>query len=258
MSKELWMKHFSVADWFDVELWDRYLRALEDAVDDRLAKLDTNDPMRREADTKKSEGDFVTAFKAREDSRWLFGKFEKSGVILEITFYKTGLDSLGRRRPNSITLTFPAKMTFGPDFTKVRRAFDVGNQLMSPFYAIADLKDVICARKPCTPSLDISRELFGVFWLTYFGSAYRTFFGGKLDGIHGLEVVPNDGVTLQLGETPSQVAASEREDIIQRLGPDSFANGGPPKERGQFVLTIHQLAEPPQQRTPTTTLNQMT
>lgn len=243
MSKELWIKHFSVADWFDAELWNRYLRALEDATGDRLIKLDINDPMRREADTKKSEGDFVTAFKSREDSRWLFGKFERSGASLVITYYKTGLDSLGRRRANSITLTFPESMTFGPEIAKVRRAFDVGNQLMSPFYAIADLKDVICERKPCTPSLDISRELLGVFWLTYFGSAYRCFFGEKLDGIRGLEVVPNDGVTLQLGETPSQVAVSEREYIIQRLGSDSFANGGPTKERGHFVLTIQQLAE---------------
>lgn len=238
MSRELWINHRSVARWLDPHLWDRYLSALEEVLGDRLTKLDTNDPMRRKADTAKSEGDFVVAFKPREDSRWLFGVFGNSGVQIEIRHFK----ALGSW-DNSISLIFPERMTSGSEIGQVRRVFTLGNQMMQPFYAEADLKEVICSIKPSTPSLDISRELPGVFWLTYFGPAYRAFFGAKFDGIAGLDEDSRGGVTLQLAESPAQVAASAREGIIKHLGATSFAGGGPPKERGQFALTIHQLAD---------------
>jgi hypothetical protein len=244
MNNELWISHHSVARWLDARQWDHYLRSLEEVLGDRLVKLDTNDPMRRKADTIKSEGDFVVAFKASEDSRWLFGSFEKSGVRLEIRHFKL----LGSWE-NSVAITFPGHMTSGADISRVRRVFDLGNQLMQPFYSMADLKEVICSRKPSTPSLDISRELLGVFWLTYFGSAYRKYFGGKLGGIPGVEFDSEGGATLQLGEEPAQVDTATRDEIMKRLGSASFANGGPPKERGRFALTLNQLADLERQAT---------
>jgi len=93
--------------------------------------------------------------------------------------------------------------------------------------------------------LDISRELAGVFWLTHFGPAYRAFLGDNLKGVPGLELDLNGGATLQLGETPAQVATTAREKIVEQLGSALFANGGPPKERGQFALTLQQLADSP-------------
>ena len=102
---------------------------------DRLVKLDTNDPIRRRADTLKSEGDFMVAFKAKEDSRWLFGSFERTKVQLEIRHFKT----LGTWE-NSITVKLPGGMTAVADISRVLRAFDLGNQLMRPFYSLADLK----------------------------------------------------------------------------------------------------------------------
>lgn len=238
MSKELWISHHSAARWLDAGQWNHYLRSLEEVLGDRLVKLDTNDPIRRRADTPKSEGDFMVAFKAKEDSRWLFGSFERTKVQLEIRHFKT----LGSWE-NSITVKFPGGMTAVADISRVRRAFDLGNQLMRPFYSLADLKEVICSRNPSTPSLDISRELLGVFWLTHFGPAYRRFFGEKLDGIPGLELDSEGGATLQLGDAPAQVDNAKREEIMRRLGPASFANGGSPKERGQFALTLKQLAD---------------
>jgi hypothetical protein len=194
--------------------------------------------MRRKADTTKSEGDFVVAFKAKEDSRWLFGSFEKTRVRLEIKHFKM----LGSWE-NSVTIKFPESMTAVADISRVRQVFDLGNQLMRPFYSMADIKEIICSKNPSTPSLDISRELLGVFWLTYFGPAYRRFFGGKLDSISGLELDSEGGVTLQLGDAPVKVDDATRDDIMERVGPASFANGGPPKERGRFALTLNQLAD---------------
>ena len=81
------------------------MRFLEEVLSDRLVKLDTNDPIRRKADTLKSEGDFMVAFKAKEDSRWLFGSFERTRVQLAIRHFKT----LGPWE-NSITVKFPGGM----------------------------------------------------------------------------------------------------------------------------------------------------
>ena len=184
--KELWMMHMSMQQWNDAAAWDDYLRAVESILGDRLVKLDANDPIRRKADTTQGEGEFITQFKPKEDSRWLWGKFEKTKVEVQIQHYKNSTDSFGRLRDNSITFYVSERMTFGPDVRRVLELFRFTNERLGAFYALADFQSVISATKPSTGgSLDISRELLGVFWLTYFGRHYCDFFGrerlGSLD-----------------------------------------------------------------------------
>lgn len=231
--------------WMSAEMWDDYLRNIELILGDRIQKLDSKDPARRKADTRTGEGSFMVNFGDREDSRWVIGKFEKTKIWFEVRHMKTGMDSFGRLCDNAIKFYIPHRMSFGLNAEKLTRLFALTHQQLGSFFAYADFKDVICSRKPSTPSLDISCELLGVFWLTYFGPAYRAFFGSKLDDVAGLTVDPNGGATLQLAETPSQVAATTCEEIIERLGSASFANGGPPKERGKFALMLQQLIDSP-------------
>lgn len=242
---DIWITHLSMKSWMSAEAWDAYLSEIEQILGDKIAKLDSNDPIRRKADTKTGEGRFVINFGERDDSRWLSGKFDKTKIEFEIRHFKTGLDSFGRLCNNSIKFYIPQRMSFGLDALKVCRIFALTNQHLGSFYAYADFKDIICSRKPSTPSLDVSRELLGVFWLTHFGHFYEAYFGNKFEKTPGLTVDSNGGVTLQLAETPSQVAATTREEIMERLGSASFANGGPPKERGQFALTLQQLTDSP-------------
>jgi len=242
-ASDVWFSHSSMKPWMSAEVWDTYLRGIEEILGDRIAKLDSNDPARRKADTKAGEGAFVINFGEREDSRWVIGRFEKTKIEFEVRHMKTGLDSFGRLCHNSLKFFIPHRMSFGPDAEKLVRLFEFTNQQLGSFFAYADFKDVICSKKPSTPSLDISRELLGVFWLTRFGPAYRSYFGGKLDGVPGLKADPDGGVTLRLGETASQVPATKREEVIEQLGSASFAKGGPPKEPGQFALTLQQLAD---------------
>lgn len=240
---DIWITHHSMKSWMSAEAWDTYFRAIEQIFGDRIVKLDLNDPARRKADTNAGEGSFVINFGEREDSRWLYGKFDKTKIEFEVRHFKAGLDSFGRLCDNSIQFYIPHRMSFGPDAKKLVRLFALTHQVLGSFYAYADLKEVICSRKPSTPSLDISRELLGVFWLTRFGPAYRTFLGDKLEGVPGLEVDLDGGVTLQLAETPAQIATTAREKIVDQLGSALFANGGQPKERGQFTLTLQQLTD---------------
>jgi hypothetical protein len=247
---DIWIMNHSVKPWMSSEGWDTYLCEIEQILGDRIVKLDSNDPARRKADTRTGEGSFMVNFGDREDSRWVIGKFEKTKIWFEVRHMKTGLDSFGRLCDNTIQFYIPHRMSFGPDAEKLNRLFALTHQRLGSFFAYADFKDVICSRKPSTPSLDISRELLGVFWLTHFGPAYRAFFGSKLDDVPGLVIDQDGGATVQLGETPAQVPATAREEVIERLGVPSFANGGPPKERGQFALTLHQLADSERLPTP--------
>lgn len=242
-ANDIWITHRSMKSWMSAEVWDTYFREIEKILGDRIVKLDLNDPAKRKADTQAGEGSFVINFGEHEDSRWVYGKFDKSKIEFEVRHFKTGLDSFGRLCDNSIQFYIPHRMSFGPDAKKLVCLFALTHQVFGSFYAYADFKGIICSRKPSTPSLDISCELLGVFWLTHFGPAYRVFLGDKLEGLPGLEVDLDGGATFQLGETPAQVAATAREEVGDRLGSALFANGGPPKECGQFALTLQQLVD---------------
>lgn len=242
-ASELWIHHYSVRSWMSANDWDDYLRAVEQILDDHLVKLDQNDPIRRKADTKNGEGGFVVQFGEREDSRWLWGKFQKTNIEFQIQHYKAGKDSFGRLCDNRLDFFIPERMTFGPDLRKVIELFRLGNESLGAFYAYADFKNAICAKKPSTPSLDISRELLGVFWLTYFGPPYCAYFGrDRLLHLQQVTDGPADGITIQLAESPSQVPENSRGALEHEIAPESFAGNGGSKERGEHALTLAQLS----------------
>jgi len=93
-----------------------------------------NDPARRKANTATGEGSFVTQFKAREDSRWVFGSFERSGVTAQIRHFK----ALGIWE-NSIGFTAPEAFSFGPDVERLVGLFNLTNERLRAFYAYACL-----------------------------------------------------------------------------------------------------------------------
>ena len=122
----------------------------------------------------------------------MFGSFERSGVTAQIRHFK----ALGIWE-NSIGFTAPEAFSFGPDVERLVGLFNLTNERLRAFYAYADLKDIICAKKPSTPSLDISRELLGVFWLTYFGEQYCRFFGrDKVTTLSAASPGPGNGCLL--------------------------------------------------------------
>jgi|GEM_PF-1684750 len=246
MKSDVWITFLSVCNWTDAELWNEFLKQLESLMEDKIVKLDDKDPVRRKADTSNNEGGFVINFGAKEDSRWIRGKFSRSKVEFEIQIYKAGVDSFGKTRENSFDLFVPHAMSFKPDAEKLIAVFRYAAERLGAFYAYADLKDGICSKKPCTPSLDISRELLGVFWLTYFGPSYCDFFMRKIllnqsEATYG----PLQGMTLQLAETPGQITIERRSAIEASLGKHSFAGSGVEKLPGQYALTLENLSSDP-------------
>ena len=239
---DIWITHYSLCPWTSAKAWDDYFQAVETALGDRLLKLDDTDPVRRKADTKKGEGSFVIQLGENEASRWLRGRFEKTKIEIEIQHYKTGRDSFGRPRENRLSFYVPQKVASGPDVQRLIELFAIGNEKLGAFYAFADLKEVICAKKPSTPSLDLSLELLGIFWLTYFGVRYCDFFTrSRLQNLREGIPGPTDGITLQLANSPEQVGLEHRSFIEAKLGELSFAGYGKFKTPGRHALTLEDL-----------------
>lgn len=239
---ELWMSHFSMSRWTDPVVWDKYLEAAESLLGDRLEKLDVNDPARRRVNDAGGQGQFIVQFGEREASRWLWGKFAKTKIEFEIKHYECTTDSFGRLRPNSVSFYVPESMAIGQNVRPLIALFRFSNEQLKSFYAYADFKTVICAKKPSTPSLDISRELLGIFWLTYFGSHYCAFFGReRMIRLKEASDGPADGLTLQLAEAPGQIPDDERTMLERQIASESFAGTGGPKAPGQHALTLAQL-----------------
>jgi hypothetical protein len=240
---DIWITHYSLTSWNSESAWDAYLQAIEAVLGDRLLKLDDTDPVRRSSDTKNGEGSFVVQFGEHEASRWIRGKFKKTKIEIEIKHYKSGQDSFGRKRENRLSFYIPERMAFGTDRHRLIELFRLGNEQLGAFYAYADFKGVVCSKRPSTPSLDISCELLGIFWLTYFGPRYCDFFTlSRLLNLHGATAESTGGVTLQLAETPDQVGLENRGIIEGELGELSFAGYGTVKQPGQYALTLTDLA----------------
>jgi hypothetical protein len=243
---EIWMQHFSARSWNCSNLWDDYLCKMETLLDDRLIRLDDKDPVRRKVPSAEGAGTFFTQFGERDDSRWIAGRLDKSRINFEATLYKTGFDSFGRRRFNSLNICIPSGFALESNSSKLAQLFDQTNQSLECFYGFADEKSVVSAKKPSgTLSIDLNRELPGCFWITHFGQEYSAYFGAeRLTSLKDAIVGPGAGTTIKLGKHPRDTKARERDELEQALGPNSFAStegSHVVKEAGQFVLPQEQL-----------------
>ena len=246
-SGEIWMQHFSARSWNCSNLWNDFLGQMETLLGDRLLRLDDKDPVRRKVTSADGEGKFVVQFGAREDSRWIAGRLNKTGIQFDVTLYKAGRDSLGRRRFNSLNILIPPGFTTQSNILRLDQLFNLTNQLLETFYGFADERSVVCAKQPSgTHSVDLNRELLGVFWMTYLGPEYKAFFGTeKLMSLKNAVVGSGNGITIKLAAYPGAVPAGDRIDVERALGTCSFASmegSHVRKEPGQYVLTQDQLS----------------
>lgn len=242
---KIWITHLSVAPWLSAETWDVYLRQAETILGDRLIRLDHRDPVRRVADTRNSEGKFIVAFEEKQDSRWVAGKFAKSDVTFSIELHEDAVDRHGRPTTNNMTISFSQKT----DIAKIKDLFEFGNSHLMSFYSYSDLQPVITgmgnSHQRLTPGFDIQRELPRIFWLTYFGPAYRRFFGlDRISDANKVRASHGGGITICLGESPS-LLSNEREEAEHEFGAQSFAGHGVLKREGEFEPTLAGLRGPP-------------
>lgn len=68
--------------------WLAFLRTAENLVGARLSRLDENDPVRRKVDRLEDAAAYVCRFGEKEDSRRLFGRFEKSKIEFSISLFR--------------------------------------------------------------------------------------------------------------------------------------------------------------------------
>lgn len=247
--------HHSVHDWTNPDMWDRYLRAIETILDDRIVRLDERDPIRRKADTLAGEGSYIGTIPERLSDRQVWGRFDKTKTLLSIDHYRDNRDYFGRWATNHSYISISRSSVAAQIGATGPALFAAGNELLKPFYSSMDISEIANGGRFMN-GFNPARELPGVYWLTYFGPAYVDFFGK--DRLLQLPEATEDaagGITLRLSERPSEIRSPRGPEIEEFLGEMSFARHGQTKSEryrvpfissvtkaiGQYALTIETL-----------------
>lgn len=238
---ELRAAHYSAREWSDEAVWEKYFRRVEDVFGARLGKIGTSDPPKRKAGSPAEVAAFVSDFGKRDESRWIFGSLDAAGIEFSTHHF--------RDRPkgfaNSLNWHF-ASTVFdnAAGVETVAKLFEASNELLAPFYSICDLNDRIAAKKRTSGAVNLQAELIGVFWLTFFDSAYIRFFGReKFEVIRSARFEHFGGVTLRLGASPTTYDERLRGEIEGILGPESFVDTRDlmGKPAGRHALTFERI-----------------
>lgn len=236
---EIVLAHHSVGNWSNPSVWSSYLEACQNALGASLTSLDVNDPIKRKVKSLNEAGDYICNFKLREDSRWLFGRFDELDIEFSIQHYR----QIGHYS-NTLRWHLPEIVQADMNLPFVRRLFDVGNEMLHPFYSYGDLATQLSSKKKSTGAVDIQAELLGVFWLTYFSDAYVKFFGSeRFRDLDGIVSHVGNGITVELGKRPNEVSEDKRKNAALLLGKNSFVDVADlaGKRPGKYALTFQQL-----------------
>ncbi|MFO0898125.1 MAG: hypothetical protein U0836_11935 [Pirellulales bacterium] len=243
---DLWVYHFSCQPLLSADDWAAYFEEAQRILGASISHFDENDPVRRRVKPGDSRalGEYAIAFGEHESSRQVFGRMASIGLEFD-----TNLHRETRVWPNSVTWYFRNPATTDCSLAdKVRALFRLGNRRLESFYAFADLQPVMSAKgKASGRSVDLFAELLGVFWLTYFGPHYVKFIGrDRLAQLEGVQGYFDEGATLSLGETVSDVPADLRRQVEALLRPRLFVDPADhtDKRPGQFALSAEQLSQP--------------
>ena len=235
--------HYSLVDWSQPSLWAGYFERAQRILGTHLVRLDTNDPVRRSVprDAFNEFGEYIVDIEDTESSRWTFGKFKQSNVLLTIEYYKDN-------HPFCSSLSWDFHERFFKRDTAldtIRRLFAFGNQYLGPYWSYSDEIEFIRMKKTFSRrAVDLERELVGVFWLTYFNESYCNFFGAEKMRSIGGQHEEYGGMTFDLGESPSQVTPRARQELEEAIGKMSFVDPTRDieKPKGKYALTYDQLS----------------
>lgn len=232
--------------------WARWLKKVEKVLGLEMDRLDHRDPLRRKVQPRSwdEQGEFIVSFRARQSSRWVFGRFADTRIRFRI--------NLHRDRPNlwnRISWTIDPEAVSRDELAGVlEQLFDAGNLIFRPFYAVADSEKHLATKaKAGGFGVDYQAELSGVFWLTYFNKQYCEFFGrDKFAAIKEAEIDSKGGARLRLGVSPFTYREARRTQIERKLGSASFIDPKSRREKkhGESVLTFEQLRRKVRLRTP--------
>jgi hypothetical protein len=244
--QQVWLSHYSINEWTDPEAWASYLSEVQLILDAKLVRLDAHDPVRRKVTSLDETGEYICDFGEKEESRYLFAKFDKVATTFSIQHYRR-IPEARNQFPNGIIWHFP------PDYLnskengqKLKALFKWSNQSFSPFYAYSDTLEHIVNKKKKSGSVSFEVELLGVSWLNYFNDAYVNFFGRKkFEAFPEVIDEKSGGITTCLAQTPFDVPSHLREELAVVLGRESFVNPADilNKPVGKYALSYKQLRE---------------
>ena len=222
------------------EVWERLFPQIETLIGTSLSLLDDRDPLRRKVDGGKGQGAYISTFRGKVSSNNLGGEFGKS----KMRFMMENERWPGRCE-NYVDFFVEGQSAKKIGLAALEGMFDTLITELTPFYLVADVKKIVFSRKASPPYtvLHHSYELSGVYWLTYFGPKYRSFFGDER--FRGLphEWTEDGGVKLKLGEDPWSLDDAKRRAAEKALGELTFASYGENKKEFEHVIPWPELLE---------------
>jgi len=206
---------------FDEEMWSAYLKKIEAVSNYKLTHLDTNDPIRKKAGSLRDAAKYICDIGQSHNSRILHAKFGDPNLTMTIILYKDR-----NKFANNVSISFRNKIINSQKgISIIREIFDYSNMSFRPFYSLCDdVEEIVKKKKKSGFAVNLEAELIGVFWLTYFNSAYVEFFDReKFDTLPYRDISETNGVCFSLGELPTSLNIS-RDKVEKILGEDTFVD----------------------------------
>lgn len=243
---ELRLAHYSCVNWSESMRWIDYFAKVEDLLGAPITHLDKNDPVRRKVKPGKMReaAEYLVAFGREEKSRWVFGRMESLGIEFSVQHYRE--NSVWA---NCVEWYFePQPATAPVSLEVIEKLFEIGNTALTPFYAYVDTRQELLGKKKSSGGIDLQEELTGVFWLTYFCSAYVRFIGEVKfhqlrDELKSRLTTNTHGLTVKLGDDPNLISQDARRFAESILSPMLFVDPKRDtfKRAGQFALSFKDL-----------------
>jgi hypothetical protein len=236
------MRCISVSNWKSKKLWDDYLKSIENCLEDKLYKVDSNDPLKRKSNSLCSDGEYIVDAKPNEIYRVVFGSFIKSKIEFDIHHHKNIIDEHGEVRFNSISFQISSKNLKQEMIEKIIKVFNITNIQLNCFYSFCDYDFRFRHLKTLERRLNISKELAGIFWLTYFNKQYVDFF--KLNSKFDEKLFKKNnysGITIQMADSPEGCDDNDYLKLEEIISPKAFFRNSGSNHDGEHVITLENI-----------------
>lgn len=232
----------SKSDWSSADFWNTYLGNLQLILSDKLSKLDNRDPVKRASNSVITDGEFISKANKSDNRNWIYGKFKKSRIEIQINWSVNPVDEYGRSKYNYLEIYIPMKLPNDLSYLKITELFKYTNLHLQGFYGYGGLSENFRNIKDNSRRLDFDRELPGIFWLTYFNKQYVDFFKLK-EKLDGYKFEENDagGITVILSHSPIELEEQDCRKLEEHICSRSFFRNSEFNQIGEYVIPLENI-----------------
>lgn len=242
---ELSIKCYSLANWLNPTIWDRFLERLDAVGGCRLIKLDERDPVRRKVESWKGQADYLVNFGEKETYKMVFGIFADKIGDCSLTIHRNPVEWW-----NNLALSVNVEKLATCRQVDPIAIFQLCLEGLDPFWAHIDSPDAMKSYRasPGGGTVSFNRELPPIMWKTFLGDVYLDYFKQRLgESMVECESICGGGI-VTLAPLINEVTTELRVNMVEKLGRECFAPfKTTPEDRlihkavGQYVPTTKDI-----------------